>query len=128
MRVVVRQAFKAYIHMQPEDFTPGQTIKGDTAAHLLRAGAAVDPDDDDARALAEQLHADDDQAHGQDEGQGPKGTDGPEDELDINASVPDILTWVGDDPERAAEALRLEQAKDKPRSTLVTQLTKTAEA
>jgi hypothetical protein len=37
------------------------------------------------------------------------------------------LAWVGEDRERAAEALAAEEARDKPRSTLVRDLTKLAE-
>ncbi|MGI5408727.1 hypothetical protein ACQEV9_18275 [Streptomyces chartreusis] len=122
MRVVVREAFTAYINMQPEDFTPGQKIKGDTAVTLLRSGAAVDPDDDDAADLAEQLHGDTD-------GQGPEPDPDPDppQELSPDAPVKEVLAWVGDDPDRASEALELEQAKDQPRSTLVKQLEKIAD-
>lgn len=50
--------------------------------------------------------------------------------LDID-EVPDgaaneVLAWVGDDSERAVLALTVEQAKEKPRSTLVDQLAKLA--
>lgn len=38
-----------------------------------------------------------------------------------------VLAWVGEDRERAAEALAAEEARDKPRSTLVRDLTKLAE-
>jgi hypothetical protein len=124
MRVVVRDAFKAYINHQPEDFTPGQEIKGDTAVYLLRNRAAVDPCDGEAEDLAQAL-ADEDQ------GDAPEETEPDDDQtpasLDITGSVPDVLAWVGDDPERAQEALAAEQAQDRPRSTLVKQLEKTAE-
>lgn len=33
-----------------------------------------------------------------------------------------VLAWVGDDPERALAALLAEQARDKPRATLIDQL------
>jgi hypothetical protein len=38
-------------------------------------------------------------------------------------SIDEVLTWVGDDTDKADRALRAEQAKDKPRSTLVERLT-----
>ena len=46
-------------------------------------------------------------------------------------AVPDdtaekVLAWVGDDKARAERALKAEQAKQKPRTTLVDQLTKLA--
>ena len=40
-----------------------------------------------------------------------------------DGKVEDVLAWVGDDQERAARALVAEQNRDKPRSTLVDQLT-----
>lgn len=54
------------------------------------------------------------------------GEDGPE-TIDVEVFVPggsvaDVMDWVGDDVERAQAALDVEQAKDKPRSTLVAQL------
>lgn len=138
MRVVVRDAFKAYINMQPEEFTPGQKIKGDTAVLLLRSRAAVDPDDDEAAGLAQAL-ADEDQADGDTEPPPPHappppstnpdgGPTNPEPSgLDIEGPVKDVLTWVGEDPDRARQALAAEQAKEQPRSTLVKQLEKTAD-
>ncbi|MGW5509885.1 hypothetical protein ACWEV9_19235 [Streptomyces albogriseolus] len=164
MRVVVREAFRAYINMQPEDFQPGQKIKGDTAVRLLRSGAAVDPDDDAAHELAEQLHGDDQEQEetsgtggeqnpphppppppattpndgdpstppsppsgGAGDGPGhPKPSTLPAPSLD--APVKDLLAWVGEDPSRAREVLEAEEAKDSPRSTLVKQLQKIADA
>ncbi|MDT7847197.1 hypothetical protein [Streptomyces justiciae] len=136
MRVVVREAFKAYINHQPEDFHPGQIIKGDTAVYFLRSHAAVDPADDEAAELAESLRESEEAGGSQvlepsEPKQAPAtGTGGdptsPPQELDIDASVKDVLAWVGDDRDRAAEVLSLEQAKEHPRSTLVKQLEKTA--
>jgi len=58
-------------------------------------------------------------------------TDFNEDEDESEAeSVPDgpaheVLEWVGDDPDRAGEALETEQSRDKPRIVLVKQLERT---
>lgn len=41
-----------------------------------------------------------------------------------DGSATDVLTWVGEDKDRAARALAIENAKDKPRSTLVASLEK----
>lgn len=38
-------------------------------------------------------------------------------------TVAEIKEWVGDDPERAAQALATEQARPEPRSTLINHLT-----
>ncbi|MCX5601621.1 hypothetical protein OOK29_26065 [Streptomyces phaeochromogenes] len=147
MRVVVREAFKAYINMQPENFHVGQKLKGDTAVHLIRHRAPVDPEDDEAAELAAAFQEDAGQdGDGDDEDQEvledtgetepphpppgpsdpddpgasvpPPSSDGPA-ELDADATVADVLAWVGEDQDRAAEALAAEQAKEKPRSTLV---------
>ncbi|MET8818458.1 hypothetical protein [Streptomyces rochei] len=148
MRVVVREAFRAYINMQPEDFTAGQKIKGDTAVRLLRSGAAVDPDDDAAHELAAQLRGDEGDGQEQDDGgqqepdpphqpPAPAGNpDGGPAHPDpstppappLDAPVKDLLSWVGEDPARAREVLEAEETKDSPRSTLVKQLQKIADA
>lgn len=113
MRVVVTEAFSAYLNMQPEKFEPGQNIKGSAAAYFLQTGAPVEPLDDEARAVLASTS-------------GELAPKEPPAELDIDAKADDVLAWVGEDPERAAEALAAEQAKDKPRSTLVKQLEKLA--
>ncbi|MCF2130117.1 hypothetical protein L1I79_27345 [Strepomyces sp. STD 3.1] len=148
MRVLVREAFRAYINMQPEDFHPGQKIKGDTAVRLLRSGAPVDPDDDAAHELAAQLRGDEDEDQEQGDGeqqppgppqQPPTPGDGPQGGApnpdpsappapSLDAPVKDLLAWVGDDPARAQEVLAAEEAKDQPRTTLVKQLQKIADA
>jgi hypothetical protein len=43
-----------------------------------------------------------------------------------DGTAEEVRAWVGDDKERAAQALVAEQNRDKPRSTLIDQLTKTA--
>lgn len=47
-------------------------------------------------------------------------------ELDITQGVDDVKKWVGEDPERARQALEAEQGTGKARSTLVEHLTKVA--
>ncbi|MFI9558864.1 hypothetical protein [Nonomuraea endophytica] len=42
-------------------------------------------------------------------------------------TVEEVLAWVGDDHERAAQALAAERAKERPRSTLVARLTELVE-
>lgn len=42
-------------------------------------------------------------------------------------SAEEVLTWVGDDTDRARAALAAEQAASKPRTTLVDKLTKLAD-
>jgi hypothetical protein len=74
----------------------------------------------------------DDPADGSDEGGDDSAADDPAPkDLADGSEVPaggakEILGWVGDDPDRARRALDAEQARDKPRSTLVSTLTKVA--
>lgn len=120
MRVVAIEAFRFFYNHVPVDVAKGDVIDSDAAVYLLNAGAQVRPDDEDAEALAAELATP--------EGGSQDTQPGPPAELDIDANAADVLAWVGDDPERAEEALASEQAKDKPRSTLVKQLEKLADA
>lgn len=43
-------------------------------------------------------------------------------------TVPEVMTWVGDDPVRAQKALDVEVENDKPRKGLVEQLNEMIEA
>ncbi|WP_137991261.1 hypothetical protein [Streptomyces vilmorinianum] len=136
MRVVVTEAFRAYLNLQPEDFAEGQEVKGSAARYLLEAGAAVEPADDEAREIAGAPVSVPEPSHREPcvdgsvcgGGQCPPeqepdgGSPEPSGELDIESSVAKILQWVGEDLDRADKALAAEQAKDKPRSTLVKQL------
>ncbi|MEV5138432.1 hypothetical protein AB0K71_05740 [Streptomyces syringium] len=115
MRVKVLENFSPYYNYGLVALTKGEEVSGGLALYLLQTASPVEPADEDARAWR------------------PPGTVGapePEEpgsgELDIDATAADVLAWVGDNPERAAEALELELAKDRPRSTLVKQLEKTA--
>lgn len=112
MRVKALEAFSPYYNYGLVPLAEGEEVSGGLALYLLETGSAVKPLDDDAKAWR------------------PVGHQEPEPEtpaeLDIEASAAAVLAWVGDDPERAKEALDAEQAKDKPRSTLVKQLEKTA--
>lgn len=113
MRVRATSAFSAVRDCQITALAEGQEVDGDFARYLLETGTLVEPVDDDARALA----GDTDTPPNPDD-QGGNG------QLDISAKVDDVLAWVGDDKDRAREALDAETAKgDKARSSLVTQLT-----
>lgn len=58
-----------------------------------------------------------------DEGDGT----GPAGEGEVPGGTADeVLAWVGEDRERATRALQAEQGRDKPRTTLTTQLEKLA--
>lgn len=104
MRVKVSESCRVYWNYRVVDLAKGEEVEGEFAAHLAATGVSV-----------EILQG------------APEPAGDPADgELDIAGSAADVLAWVGDDPDRAAEALVAEQEKDKPRSTLVKQLEKTA--
>ncbi|MFC5802801.1 hypothetical protein [Streptomyces formicae] len=116
MRVKVLESASTYYNYGIVQLTKGDEVKGGFALFLLETGADVEPLDEDAKAWC------------------PAGSEveGPEDPydpegLDIGAKADAVLAWVGDDADRAAEALEAELVKDKPRSTLVKALEKLAE-
>lgn len=117
MRVVARENFKTYFQMVCIDVSEGDELEGDFADFLVAGGAPVDPAGaaETAAPPADDPPADpplDDEPD----------DDEPDDELDISGTANDVLEWVGDDPQRAAEARAAEAAKDKPRSTLLQKL------
>ena len=114
MRVKVLEASRPYYNYGLVDLAKDEEVKGGLALFLLETGANVEPLDHDAKAWRPATDEE------------PEPEESPT-ELDIDATAAEVLAWVGDDPERAAEALEAEQAKDKPRSTLVKSLEKLAE-
>lgn len=108
MRVRVSEICQVYWNYRVVDLAKDEEVAGEFAAHLVATGVSV--------AILEGAP------------EPEPAQNGPEApaELDIDANAADVLAWVGDDPERADEALAAEQAKDKPRSTLVKQLEKLA--
>lgn len=114
MRVKVLEACRPYYNYGLVDLAKGQEVSGGLALYLLETGSMVEPADD---AAAEWMAAKD--AAGVE-----PIAEGGDGELDIDTTAADVLAWVGDDPERAEEALAAELAKDKPRSTLVKSLEK----
>lgn len=113
MRVKALEALSLYYNYGIATLAEGEEVKGGLALHLLETGANVEPLDGDARAYGRDPAAE---------------APAPPTGLDIEATAADVLAWVGEDPERAGEALDAELAKDKPRSTLVKQLEKLADA
>ncbi|MFE0651052.1 hypothetical protein ACFVZH_20925 [Streptomyces sp. NPDC059534] len=127
MRVKVLETGSIYYNYGIVALTADEEVKGGLALHLLETGSAVEPLDEAAKAWrpsSEESADSEDPAEEEDPEE--EGADG--DELDIDATAPDVLGWVGDDPNRAEEALAAENAKDKPRSTLVKQLERIAGA
>jgi hypothetical protein len=111
MRAKVLEDIAPYYNYGIIRLAKDEEVTGELAVYLLATNSPVQPLDDEAQSVLD----------GEPE---PKVE--PPAELDIDAKADDVLAWVGDNPERAAEALAAEQAKDKPRSTLVKQLEKLA--
>jgi hypothetical protein len=103
VRAVVNQKMRVFHGHVPVDLDKGQEVTGSLAAMLLKQ----------APRKVTRLDAD------------PE----PEvpNELDIEGTATEVLAWVSNDPERAAEALAAEVERDKPRSTLVKTLKKLAD-
>ncbi|BBC30001.1 hypothetical protein SGFS_012950 [Streptomyces graminofaciens] len=111
MRVRVNETMKVFHGHVPTQLAEGQEVSGELAAMLLeRAAAKV------TRLDAEP-----------DEDGGDGGPKEPPASLADASTAAEVLAWVGEDPDRAAEALAVEEAAEKPRSTLVKQLKKLAE-
>ncbi|MFG2826109.1 hypothetical protein ACGFWI_01280 [Streptomyces sp. NPDC048434] len=133
MRVRARAALRPYYNYRLIDISEGEEVSGGLALHLLETGSDVEPADDAAADWqpaaaegADSEQAPDDGGAGGD-GQEPSGGKQVT-ELDIDGNADDVVAWVGDDPERAEDAIEQETAKDKPRSTLLKKLQKIADA
>lgn len=97
---------------------------GDSFGHQWAGGDAVEMDPELA---AELVRTDPDEFEASNEpfSESPSSGPPPADLADAKTAA-DVLAWAGTDPERARQALAAEQATDKPRTTLVTALTKVA--
>jgi hypothetical protein len=119
MRVRVLQPTRSYWNYEVREFGEGDELEGDLARHLAAnapEGAVkvteADPDPEpepEPEKPAEVPESDDPSAGG--------------DEPPVDGTIDDLMAWVNDDRERAGRALAAEQAKDKPRSTVVKRLT-----
>lgn len=108
MRVVVNENIKIFHGHVAVRLAAGQEVSGELAALLLER----------APTKVSSLGT----APEEDEGGGGVAS------LAEASTAADVLEWVGEDADRAREALNAEQAADKPRSTLLKQLAKIAEA
>lgn len=107
-RVRVTKSTKAYWPRtcQVLEFTEGETVVGELAEHLATTIPA-DVEILDAEPTAEP-------------------DDEPDGDTVPDGTAQDVLSWVGDDKDRAAQALEAEHGRDKPRSTLIAALEKLA--
>ncbi|GAA2216984.1 hypothetical protein GCM10010400_72870 [Streptomyces aculeolatus] len=111
MRVVANEKMKVFHDHVAITLEAGQEVSGSLAAMLLQR----------AHGKVTRLDGDRDR-RGEDGGQEDAPTS-----LEAAETAAAVLAWVGDDPARAAEALDAEEARDKPRSTLIKQLSKLIE-
>lgn len=112
MRVRVNENIKVFHGHVAVRLAEGQEVSGELAEMLLKRAAKK----------VTRLDAEPEEDGG--DGDGPKE---PPASLADASTAADVLAWVGEDPDRAAEALATEEAAEKPRSTLVKQLKKLAE-
>jgi hypothetical protein len=118
MRVRLLKDATAYWNYAIQAFHPDQEIDGDLARHLAdntpEGTVEILEDDREQVREAEALPAPAEPVAEP----GPVGGDEPPAE----GTIDDLMRWVDGDPDRAAQALAAEQAKDKPRSTVVRRL------
>jgi hypothetical protein len=123
MRVRVLQPTRAYWNYEVREFGKGEELEGDLARHL--AGNAPEGAVEVTEADPEPKEA---PQPPKDPADDPKDPGAGGDEPPVDGTIDDLMSWVNDDPERAGRALAAEQAKDKPRSTVVKRLTALADA
>lgn len=114
MRVRVLQPTRSYWNYEVREFGEGDELEGDLARHL----AANAPE-----GAVQVTEADPEPEPEPEPPEEPVDTPEDGDEPPVDGTIDDLMAWVNDDRERAAAALAAEQAKDKPRSTVVKRLT-----
>lgn len=117
MRVRVLKEFTAYWNYSVTQFTEGAEADGELARHLADNAPEGSVEVTEADPEPEPAKEPEPVEPVQEDGEPP-----------VDGTIDDLMAWVQDDPERAAQALAAEQAKDKPRSTVVKRLTTLAEA
>lgn len=116
MRVRVLKQCKGYWNYGVQTWQPGEELSGELARHLAENtedGSVevieADPEPETPAPVAPEDSGD----------QGDPAADG---EPPVNGTADDLMAWVDGDPGRAAAALAAEQAKDRPRTTVVKRL------
>jgi hypothetical protein len=117
MRVRMLRTTRAYWNYEVREFSKGEELEGDLARHLAVNAPEGSVEVTEADPEPEQVpEPPEDPGAGADD----PGADG--DEPPVDGTIDALMAWVDGDPERAAAALAAEQAKDKPRSTVVKRL------
>jgi hypothetical protein len=107
----------AYWNYAVMEFKRGEELIGDVArylAHNSPTGTVEVLDADPIPVPASEVPQVDSDAPG------PAGVSS--DEPPVDGTIDALMTWVNGDPGKAGRALAAEQAKDKPRSTVVKRL------
>lgn len=117
MRVRVLKDFNAYWNYAVQQFRVGDELDGDLARHLAdnAPSQSVEVAEADPEPEPDAVPPD------------PPKELGDDDVPPTDGTIGDLMAWVDGHPGRAAAALAAEQAKDKPRSTVVKQLAALAE-
>lgn len=129
MRVRVLKTVRGFWNWGIQTWEPGEEVTGDLARHLA---------DNSPEGFVEVTEADPEPEETEDpadpgDAAGGEGSDSQQDtgesgdEPPVDGTIDQLMTWVGNDPARAGQALAAEQAKDKPRSTAVKLLAALAE-
>jgi len=141
MRVRVIKPFTAYWNYSVTEFSEGMELEGGQARHFTdnapEGSIEVLEHDPDTEAKASsgpdgtsKPGADGDGGDGQSEGDGQQEKEQSEggEQPPVDGTIDQLMTWVAGDPDRAAAALKAEQAKDNPRSTAVKKLAELADS
>lgn len=150
MRVRVVKKTQSYWNYAIQTFEPDEELDGELARHLADNAPAgtvevIDEDREEARAAAERAAemaakrppedpepdartpAGQGDGDGTGDGSGSGQGDGTQAAPDgdgppVDGTIEVLMVWIGDDKDRAAQALEAEQAKDHPRITVVKRL------
>lgn len=127
MRVRVTKPFTAYWNYSVTQFTEGAELEGEQARHFTDNAPAgcIDVIEADPQPQPEPGHPPAPEPAAGDEQTEPGAAGG--DQPPVDGTIDQLMAWVGGDPERAGKALAAEQAKDKPRSTVVKRLSALAD-
>lgn len=114
MRVRVLQETRAYWEYAVREFKKDEELLGDLARHLLANTpegtvevVEADPEPEAKPVVPSPPPVD----------PGPGGDEPP-----VDGTIDELMAWVDGGTDRAAAALAAEQAKDKPRSTVIKRL------
>ena len=114
MRVRVVKQFTAYWNYAVTQFNEGAELEGEQARHFAdnAPDGSVEVIEEDPEPAPEPVPEKSSEPAPADDG----------DEPPVDGTIDDLMTWVDGDKDRAARALAAEQAKDKPRSTVIKRL------